>query len=437
MLFKTPGKALAFNIILLLISFCSFSQRYLSDYDSTLFIRDTVRPVVKRLENLYLSGYIQPQFQAASQQGAASFNGGNFSQFSNNRFMLRRARVKIDYLLPSKGVYFPKALFTFQIDATERGVNVRDMFLRLYEPKSKNFALTAGVFARPFGFEVNLSSSYRETPERGRASQILMPSERDLGVMITYESQSSERKNPLFKWDFGVFNGQGLSGTTDFDSYKDIISRLTLKPLPLSKNVFFSAGLSLLNGGWRQATKYKFEIGKQNGDAVFIVDSVLTNVGKKAPRKYYGADAQLVLNSKWGKTEWRVEYWKGKQPGTASTTSNPGILPVGPTYIRNFDAVFFYFLQNIINEKWELMIKYDWYDPNTKVSENEIGKTGTNLTSTDIKFSTLGIGLTRYFSGHLKFLAYYDIVRNEKTALTDFDSDSNDNIFTIRMQLRF
>jgi hypothetical protein len=119
----------------MLASFGAYSQRFLSDYDSTLFIRDTLRPFLKRLENLNFSGYIQPQFQVAQTKGEASFEGGNFSEFSNNRFMLRRARIKIDYLLPAKGKDFPKALFTFQIDATERGVNVRDMFLRLYEPK--------------------------------------------------------------------------------------------------------------------------------------------------------------------------------------------------------------------------------------------------------------------------------------------------------------
>jgi hypothetical protein len=31
--------------------------------------------------------------------------------------------------------------------------------------------MTAGFFARPYGFEVNLGSSYRETPERGRMSK--------------------------------------------------------------------------------------------------------------------------------------------------------------------------------------------------------------------------------------------------------------------------
>ena len=116
---------------------------------------------------------------------------------------------------------------------------------------------------------------------------------------------------------------------------------------------------------------------------------------------------------------------------------NPGTLPTGATYVRNFDAAFFYFLQNIINEKWELMAKYDWYDPNTDFSGNEIGKPGSNLNVADIRYNTLGVGITRYFTGNLKFLAYYDIVRNEKTLLPGFTDDVKDNVFTFRVQLRF
>lgn len=430
-------RSLVFSIMLIFFCNVSHAQRFLSDYDSTLFIRDTLRPFLRRLENLHFSGYIQPQFQLASKEGVNSFEGGNFSQFSSNRFMLRRARMKIDYFLPAKTSPFPKALFTFQIDATERGVNVRDMFIRLYEPKKHNFSLTTGLFARPFGYELNLSSAFRETPERGRTSQILMPTERDIGAMISWESLSSQRKNPLFKFDVGIFNGPGLSAVADFDSYKDIISRLTIKPLPLSKKIIFSGGLSFLHGGWLQATKYRYELSRSGGTKTFLVDSSAYNLGKKAPKRYYGADAQMVILNGWGKTEFRAEYWKGVQPGSALSTLNPGTLPLTPTYIRHFDGAFLYFLQNIISQKWELMVKYDWYDPNTKVSTSDIGKTGSNLTIADIKYSTLGIGLTRYFSGNLKLLAYYAFVRNEETLITGINSDQKDDVLTIRMQLRF
>src|SRR6185503_2813814 len=103
------------------------AQRYLTDIDSSFFIKDTVRPFIKRFENINISGYMQPQFQVAQSDGAPSYEGGNFSQFSRSRFMLRRARLKIDYLLRTQE-RMPKVLFAFQIDATERGVIVRDMF---------------------------------------------------------------------------------------------------------------------------------------------------------------------------------------------------------------------------------------------------------------------------------------------------------------------
>jgi len=56
--------------LLFVIGIQSKGQRYLSDIDSLFFIHDTVRPVIKRFENLRITGYIQPQYQAASSQGA-------------------------------------------------------------------------------------------------------------------------------------------------------------------------------------------------------------------------------------------------------------------------------------------------------------------------------------------------------------------------------
>ncbi len=438
---KKSLRGLFVGSIACLASLSGFSQRYLSDFDSLLFVKDTLRPVLKRFENLRITGYIQPQYQVAQSKGAGSYNGGDFAPQSSNRFMLRRARVKIDYFLASPDS-LPKALFTFQVDATERGVALRDMFVKLYEIKKHNFSMTAGMFARPFGYEVNLSSTYREAPERGRMSQILMPSERDLGAMITYEPLGRKAKNKTIKVDAGVFNGQGLSGRADFDSYKDIISRVTIKPVKKG-DWYLSGGLSLLYGGWRNGTKYVYEMKPlPNGDKYFAIDSTPSNLGGKAPRHYYGADLQAVLNHSWGESELRAEYWKGRQPGTATTTVNPGDTPSLngtplPTYKRNFDGAFFLFLQNISNKKNQLIIKYDWYDPNTTVSKEEIGKPGTNLTAADIKYSTLGLGFLRHINNNIRVVLYYDIVKNETTQLAGYTGDLKDNIFTTRLHFTF
>ena len=384
---------------------------------------------------------MQPQFQVAESDGAQTFEGGNFSQFSKSRFMLRRARVKIDYFMTSKEK-FPKALFTFQVDATERGVVVRDMYIRLYETKRNIFSIAAGLFARPFGFEVNLGSSYRESPERGRMSQTLMPGERDLGVMAVFEPQKRDHRFYHFKLDAGFFNGQGVSGTTDFDSYKDFISRFTIRPYTFN-NFEISGGMSLLLGGWKNGTKFVYAIGSEvNGDKIFIVDSSIANLGRSSPRRYYGADLQIKFKHDWGETECRAEYWFGIQPGTASSSVNPGSLPNSngvplPTYLRHFNGAFFYFLQNIINERNQFIIKYDWYDPNSKVKKSEIGKTGTNLTSADIKFSTVGIGYAHHFNSQTKIIFYYDLVTNEITEFSGFTTNQKDDVFTCRLQFRF
>src|SRR5260221_4386130 len=435
------SKSFFISFLIFFSSIPGHSQRYLADLDSSFFIKDTVRPFIRRFENLRISGYMQPQFQVAQSDGAQSYEGGNFAQFSRSRFMLRRARIKIDYLLMSKD-RTPQALFTFQVDATERGVIVRDMFIRLYETKRNNFSMTAGFFARPFGYEINLGSSYRESPERGRMSQILMPGERNLGVMFSFEPQKRQGKFYHLKLDAGFFNGQGASGTTDFDSHKDFISRFTIKPYSFKK-VEISGGLSFLRGGWKNGTKYVYKnTTASNGDKLFTVDSSLSNLGKSSSRHYYGADVQFKLKHDWGETEWRAEYWFGTQPGTANSTANPGSLPNSnglplPTYIRHYDGAFFYFLQNIINAKHQLILKYDWYDPNIKVKNTDIGKTGTNLTAADIKFSTLGIGYAYYFNPQTKIIFYYDLVKNETTDLPGYTADQKDDVVTCRLQFRF
>jgi len=428
------GKSLLV-VSLLLLSVPALSQKYLTGLDSALFIRDTVRPVVKRFENLNFSGYIQPQYQVTSTNGAKTYGGGDFSTYSHSRFMLRRARLKMDYLAVSDK-RLPKALFTFQIDATERSVRVRDMFIRLYETKNNHFSLTTGIFARPFGYEVNLSSSYRETPERGRMSQILVPSERDLGVMITYEPQEKSAKNKYISANIGVFNGPGLSATTDFDNVKDIIGRVTLKPVKTAIGKI-SGGFSALHGGWRQQSKYVYEMGSSNTSKDFIVDSALSNIGKTAPKHYYSGDVQLNWAHGWGATELRAEYWTGTQPGTPSASANPETLPQGPTYIRDFNGAFFYFLQDIINTKNKLLLKYDWYDPNTKVSGKEIDATGKNFGAGDISYTTFGFGYLREITKQVKLTLYYEIVKNEKTQLSGYTTDLSDNLFTCRIQYRF
>jgi hypothetical protein len=161
------------------------------------------------------------------------------------------------------------------------------------ENNTKLFSLTTGMFARPFGYELNLSSADRESPERGRMSQILMKTERDLGFMVSFEPRERTNWLKYVKLDAGIFNGPGLTAPADYDSYKDFISRAGLKPIHIQKNLLLSAGISYYNGSIMQNDKYHCELSTVSGGKQFVMDSSDANAGRKLPRRYNGADAQL------------------------------------------------------------------------------------------------------------------------------------------------
>ncbi len=171
-----------------------------------------------------------------------------------------------------------------------------------------------------------------------------------------------------------------------------------------------------------------------------MVDSSATNIGHIVPRKYHGADAQLKLKTKAGFSEIRAEYMWGQQTSFANTTETPAAIPLdmpGALYFRKFDGAYFYFLNNIFNKHHQLCVKYDWYDPNRKVSGLEIGNTGSNLNEANIKYSTLGLGYIHHLNESLKFVLWYDMVKNESTSLSSFSRDVKDDVLTCRVQFRF
>lgn len=426
-------------LLLAIVLPCAGKAQFLMDMiDTTKDAGKGMLGIYKKFDHLRLSGYIQPQFQLAESKGIKNFEGTDFAANVNNRFMLRRSRVRIDYVHFGKETK-PGVQIVFQFDVNERGFTIRDVWGRVFENKYQLFALTTGMFARPIGYEVNVSSSDRETPERGRMSQTLMKSERDLGAMITFEPRKKDHKLRHLKMDIGMFNGQGINATGDFDNSKDLMGRIALKPYPIGKKVILSAGASVLHGGLLQNTKYEYSTAVQGGVTKLIVDSSLNNIGQVSPRKYYGADVQLKFRNRKGFTELRGEFLSGTQTGTASSSETPSALVAGAEgfHVRQFNGAYFYFLQHLFSEQHQLVLKYDWYDPNTEVKGMQIGAPGANLSPANIKYSTLNIGYVNYLTENVKLLLYYAIVKNEKTQLAGYTGDLKDNVLTCRLQFRF
>lgn len=432
-----------FIFLILLSAPQAYAQRFLMDLvDTTNQMGKGMLSIYERYNRVRISGYIQPQFQYALKEGAESFAGGNFPAMSNNRFTLRRGRLRVDYAHLNEN-NDPTSYFVFQFDGTERGVAIRDFWGRFYENKFRIFALTTGMFARPFGHEVNLSSANRESPERGRMSQILMRTERDIGVMLTATSRKSLSWSQKLKLDIGIFNGQGMSGPSDYDSHKDVIGKLSLKPTRINAlgGATFSAAISGYAGGItsQSETVYKMKM-KENAYRI-VADSSAGNYARVLPRNYAGADFQISFPNRTGKTEFRAEYVLGKQTATLGNSETPGIYPItngqkDPLYVRNFDGAYFYVLQHLGSLNHLFVLKYDWYDPNSRVSGNELSNV-TGFSKADLRYDTVGMGYVYVANESLKFTLYYDLVRNEKSGIKGFEKDVQDDVLTCRVQYSF
>jgi phosphate-selective porin len=433
---------------LLVVSMTAMSTLFAQQSTKDDTLKQTVNQLkteVNQMKNLKISGWVQTQFQHAESKGAKTFDGGDFLPLSDNRFMLRRARVKFTY---TSGLFQG----VMQLNATERGVNLVESFGKITDPWTKSVILTTGVMNRPFGFEIQQSSSDRETPERARFTQVLLPNERDLGAMLSFQPAKGTKLYGL-KVDAGFFNGQGIAvpgttslngaGVVDFDSFKDFIGRAHYKKSLKEDKIQFGIGLSHYNGGFVYQNNRIFDqlaTGANNLIQWQLRDTVTMALSKggKAPRKYYGADFQLSMKSKIGTTTIRGEYITGTQSGMIDESKSPSTLPAKmDSYLRSFNGGYVYLIQRLGKSKNEIALKYDWYDPNTKVSSADFA-VGTTMNKAELKYTMLGVGYNFYYNDNVKLMVYYNMVTNENAAgISGFDKDLKDDVLTVRIQYRF
>ncbi len=439
-----------------------FSQAQNADQslsnDSLTKLLNVVKHDVDNLKNIKVSGWIQAQMQWADSNGVANFDGGNFAPNSDKRFMIRRGRVKFTYNQKN-------SQYVMQINGTERGLNLVEIYGVYTEPWLKSISLTAGVMNRPFGFEIAQSSVDRESPERSRYTQILMPNERDLGAKLSYLAPAESPLHGL-RIDAGMYNGQGVNvpgttttagypantfpttGVNEFDFQKDFIGRLSYYRGFKNDKVKIGLGASHYNGGYIcQSNKvYKDLAANAAGynDWKAADTSTIAYKGKIAPRVYTGVEAFFSISTPVGTTTLRGEYIMGTQPGTSTSSASPSTLPGSTTiYIRQFNGFYAYFIQRIAKTKHEVLVKFEAYDPNTKISGKDMLGTGKNsFTGADIKYTQLGIGYNYYLDPHVKFMLHYNIITNETTGdgttgISGFTKDLKDNILTLRMTYRF
>lgn len=393
---------------------------------------------VDALKKIKLSGWLQAQYQLADTLGVANFDGGDMPANVDSRFMIRRGRIKATF----EG---KNTQYVVQLNMTERFVNIADIYVKYTEQHTKWLSLQVGVMNRPFGYDIQLSSSLRESPERARYTQILTPNERDMGAELIVEAPKSSKFNGL-NFTGGFFNGTGLTipavNISDIDAKKDFIGRLSYYKGINHDKIKFGIGASHYNGFERIANNQYFDHFKTDseGHKQFVVSDTTNEAfkGKYAKRLYYGLEGLFSVKSVIGTTTIRGEYVFGQQPGSSSTSKSPQAATSGATYERSFNGAYVFLIQRIMNSKHELHVKYEWYDPNTKVVSDDIGRVGSGLGATDIKYTAIGVGYNFYVTENFKFLAYYNMVSNEIAKnLTGYSRDLKDNILTLRVQAKF
>ena len=376
------------------------------------------------LKGFKFTGYFQGQFQYGMPAATLRVGAPNSDLTKGfNRIGVRRGRLKISY---EKGM----ALGVFEIDITEKGIALKDAYFQIKDTKYSASTLKVGVFNRPFGYEIGRSSSLRESPERAPVITTLFPEERDLGVMLSIQAKKTSPWN-ILKLDAGVFAGNGIK--SDFKNKKDFIGHLSVNK-SIKEEIKISGGFSYYRGTVYHGTKNVYTFTNKT----FVLNSDSTNIGKFSKREYFGMDVQFASLSKIGLTSIFGEFIGGTQPGDKNGSKSPNSSTLGTTdtYVRKFKGAYVCLVQDFGKLPISAVVKYDWYDPNSKISKNEIGNNGTG--KGDIAYHTIGVGLLWKINNSLRLTAYYDVVRNEKSInLSGYNKDIKDDVFTLRLQYKF
>jgi len=407
-------------------------ENAVSPIDSLSAQLKKVQADISNMRRTRISGFIQAQYQVAQTPGIETMAGGNFAPNSDSRFSVRRGRLRLDHA-SNFGSY------GLHIDVSERGVRIVDAFATFDVPRTESLSLTAGLFMRPFSHEIMDSDARRESLERARVTQMLFPTERDLGAKLTWSPTEESG------WDFltveaGLFNGTGANAS-EFDSFKDFIGNVAINQASSDGSIRYGFRVSGHLGGFRQSNQNVWTMGTLPGGAQgFVLNNDAANNGAKAEQNLISVDAQVSLRSGMGTTTVQGEYIGGQQPGFLGSTRAPATAPAvtADTYIRDIQGAIFKIFHRIEGTNFTAVFKYDWFDPNTQVSGNEIGEAGNALTATEIAYSNMGFGWLWDVDRNMRLTAYYDIPVNETSVnLPGFASDIQDNVFTLRLLYRF
>lgn len=232
--------------------------------------------------------FIQSRYTAVPVEGAAAEDVT--ANFGLSRMELRWAGRVSDKIGMGYEIQFHPA----PDGASEELVN--DAYVEYYATDA--ITVKAGQFVKPFGFDIQHSSSVRESPERGIYAGYFFPGQRDRGVLLSAKLDGAAewlRGTTVYA---GVLNGNRFFNDSNRQVNYNLRIRKVLDSIPLAIGASAQFGNQLLPPG----------VSGDNNENVF------------------GVDAQFVV----GRLGVRGEYMTGNTPSTLlslDTEFAPGFTP--------------------------------------------------------------------------------------------------------------
>jgi hypothetical protein len=358
-----------------------------------------------KLNKIKISGYVQAQWELYGKDLVKAND-------PNNTFYIRRARIKFTYEA------LDGVKFVIQPDFSTGNLSLKDAYAVVNIPKLKDFSLWAGQFNRP-DYEVEYSSSQREVLERSRVIRAIYPGEREIGVKLEYIGSKIPLKFQLMAMN-GNFTG---SQAKDYDSKKDLMGRLVYSIKIPGAGIGIDLGANGYYGGNR--IKYNTFVSKSDG----TLDSTSLKAGDYLDKKWIGGEIQIFADILGGLAI-KGEYIAGVNSASSATNQDSKAkladMRKDPTKLRNFSGYYIYLIKNI-GSRNQFVAKYDYYDPNIKLS----GDAAKN----ELFYKTLTLAWQYYLNDNIRLSLNYEIPWNETNATNA--KDLKDNTLGVRIQAKF
>jgi hypothetical protein len=202
---------------------------------------------------------------------------------------------------------------------------VNDAYAEYYP--SDALTIRAGQFVKPFGFDIQHSSSVRESPERGIFAGYFFPGQRDRGLMVTADLDGFAEWLGGTSIYAGLFNGNRFFNDNNGELNYNLRVRKVFDSLPLAIGASAQLGTQILPPGVS---------GNDNEDI-------------------YGVDVQYVV----GRLGIRAEYMRGNMPSTLLGL-DPEVAPSFSPGAKSWGAAAFFNFKLTAND--DIYWRWDRFD---------------------------------------------------------------------------